>query len=63
MIIAILRSVAVSGILLFVLPMLFGIRGVWYAMPASDFIVAVLALVYIYKQPQGAITKTPKGAK
>ena len=49
-IIAILRSVVISGILLFVLPMLLGIQGVWYAMPASDLIVAIIALMYLYKR-------------
>ena len=50
MITAILRSVVVSGILLFVLPMLWGIQGVWYALPASDLIVAIIALLYIYRR-------------
>ena len=50
MIIAILRSMVASGILLFVSPMLWGIQGVWYAMPASELIVAILALLYICKR-------------
>lgn len=47
MLIAILRSVAVSGILLYILPMFLNINGVWLAMPISEFIVAVIALCYI----------------
>ena len=50
MIIAILRSIAVNGILLFVLPMLLGIQGVWCAVSASDLIVASIALLYIYRR-------------
>lgn len=30
--------------------MIFGIQGVWFAMPASEFIVAIIALTYIYKR-------------
>ena len=47
MIIAILRSAVISGSLLFVLPLLFGIQGVWLAMPVSELVVAIIALVYI----------------
>lgn len=49
-ILAVLRSVIVSGILLFVLPLIFGISGVWLAMPISEFIVAIIALIYIQKR-------------
>ena len=47
MVIAVLRSVVVSGLLLFVLPLFMDILGVWIAMPISELIVAVVALVYI----------------
>lgn len=47
MIIAVLRSVAVSGVLLFVLPLFLDIAGVWLAMPVSELIVAVIALCYV----------------
>lgn len=49
-VLAVLRSVVVSGILLFVLPLFFGISGVWLAMPISEFIVAIIALIYIQKR-------------
>jgi putative MATE family efflux protein len=49
MLIAVLRIV-VSGILLIVLPHFFGIIGVLFALPVSEFIVAVTALFYIKKQ-------------
>ena len=50
MVIAVLRSVVISGLLLFVLPLFLDITGVWIAMPISEFIVAVIALLYIYKR-------------
>ena len=49
MLIAILRSVVISGLLLFVLPLLLDIQGVWLAMPVSELVVAIIALVYIQK--------------
>ncbi len=50
MMIAILRSVAISGLLLLVLPLLLGIQGVWLAMPVSEPGVAIITLVYIQKR-------------
>lgn len=50
MMIVILRSVAISGLRLFVLPLLLGIQGVWLAMPVSELVVAIIAFVYIQKR-------------
>ena len=50
MLIAVLRSAAVSGLLIYVLPLFLKITGVWIAMPVSEAIVAVIALCYIHKQ-------------
>ena len=47
MVIAILRSAVVSGLLLFLLPLRFGIQGVWAAMSVSELLVAAAALTYI----------------
>lgn len=52
MLIALLRSVVVSGLLLFTLPLFCGINGVWVAMPVSEAIAAVVAIWYIYKKAQ-----------
>lgn len=49
-IVAILRSVVFSSILIFIFPVLMGITGVWLAMPVSECIVAVIALFYIYRK-------------
>lgn len=46
-VVAILRSVIISGLLLFVLPIFMGITGVWLAMPIAELIVTVVALRYI----------------
>lgn len=47
MVVAILRSMIVSGLLLLVLPVFMGLEGVWFAMPISELLVAALALIYI----------------
>lgn len=47
--IAILRSVVISGLLLLVLPMCIGLPGVWIAMPISELVVAIIALCYIHR--------------
>ena len=49
-ILAVLRSVVISGILLLTLPLYLDIQGVWIAMPISELIVAIIALVYIQKR-------------
>lgn len=50
MMVAILRSVVISGLLIYVLPLFVGILGVWVAMPISELIVAIIALIYIQKR-------------
>lgn len=47
MMIAVLRSVVISGLLIYILPLFMGIWGVWVAMPISDLVVAGIALFYI----------------
>ena len=47
MVIALLRSVVISTLLLFTLPIVLKINGIWLALPASECIVAVFALLYI----------------
>ena len=49
MLVAILRSIVVSGIMLFILPLFLGITGVWFAMLVSETIVAVVAVSYRYE--------------
>lgn len=47
LVIAVLRSIALSGLLLFVLPAFFQLGGVLIALPVSEFVVAGIALAYI----------------
>ena len=47
MVIALLRSVVISTLLIFALPLLMGINGVWLALPISELIVATFALIHI----------------
>ncbi len=49
MLVAILRSMIVSCLLLFIMPMFMGLHGVWLAMPVAETLVAALALVYIIR--------------
>ena len=50
MVIAVLRSVVVSGLLLYVLPLFLDIVGVWIAMPISELVVAAIALFYVHNR-------------
>ena len=49
MVIALLRSVVLSTLFIFLLPMVLDITGVWLALPISELIVAAFALGYIKK--------------
>ena len=50
MAIGILRSLVVSGLLLYLLPIFWGINGVWLALPISECIVTVVAAVFLSKK-------------
>lgn len=50
MMIAVLRSVVISGLLIYVLPLFVGILGVWVAMPISELVVAAIALFYLHSR-------------
>lgn len=47
LILSLLRGLVVSGLFMLLLPLIFGIQGVWLAMPVSELLVAILALSYI----------------
>ena len=47
MTVSVLRSLVLSITLLFVLPMFLGLPGVFLAMPLSEGIVAVIALILV----------------
>ena len=50
MMIAVLRSVVISVLLIYILPLFMGILGVWVAMPISELIVAVIAMLYVHNR-------------
>ena len=45
MIISVLRSLVLSSLMLIIMPKIFGLVGVFIAMPTSECIVAILALI------------------
>jgi len=45
--VSLLRGLIVSGGMILLLPLAFGLTGVWYAMPAAELIVCVLSLWWI----------------
>lgn len=49
-VVSLLRGLVVSGIMIFLLPICVGERGVWWAMPVAEMIVCVIALVLVLKK-------------
>lgn len=49
-VVAALRSLVISGLLLFILPLFLDLNGVLLALPVSELIVAIIALTYIKGQ-------------
>ncbi len=47
--IALLRSITISGALLFILPLVLDILGVWLAIPIAELIVVMIALRFVQK--------------
>lgn len=50
MLIAILRSVVINSLFIFILPVFIGLNGIWIALPCSECIVAIIALSFIRKK-------------
>ena len=55
MLVALLRSVAVSGILLLVLPLFLDLLGVWLALPLAELLVSVPALCFVRNKRKTAL--------
>lgn len=47
-VIAALRSVALSGVCAFVLPLIFGLGGIWAALPVSETLTAIIAVSAVF---------------
>ena len=54
MLVALLRSVVVSGFLLLILPLFLGLLGVWLAIPLAELLVAIPALCFVRSQKSSA---------
>lgn len=50
MVISLLHSFIVTGLFLFIMPVLWGLTGVMLAMPAAELVVAAIAVWYIWKR-------------
>lgn len=50
MAVSILKGIVVSGLLILILPIFFGINGVWIAMPCSEWLVSVVAICSITRK-------------
>lgn len=50
--ISLARGLVVSGLFILLLPLVFGRDGIWYAMPAAEFLVFLLSLVWISQKPR-----------
>jgi len=49
-VIAILRGLVLSGILAYVMPYIFGINGLWFVMLISEFVTAIVAIMFIKRR-------------
>lgn len=56
-ILALLRGLIFSAFLVYLLPIWWGINGVWWAMTITEFIVAIFAIICLI-----AADKEPKGS-
>lgn len=50
MVVSVLKGIVVSGLLILVLPIFFGINGVWIAMPCSELLVSIVAIYFIMRK-------------
>jgi len=48
--VSLLRGLIISGIMIFLLPVLMGPGGVWWAMPVAEIIVCGIAMFLLYKK-------------
>jgi putative MATE family efflux protein len=53
LVISFLRGIIISGLLLNVLPLVFGLNGIWWAMPVSECFVAIISItifIHLHKK-------------
>ena len=56
-VISVCRGLAVSGVLLYILPAIMGGDGIWYAFTVAEFLVAADALVYMIRADKAVSSK------
>ncbi|HKL72778.1 MAG TPA: MATE family efflux transporter [Candidatus Onthovivens sp.] len=60
LLIALLRSIILSGAFLYLLPLVLDLNGVWIALPLSEIIVTTISIIYIYTSPIKFKKEPPK---
>ena len=53
-VISVCRGLAVSGVLLYILPTVMGSDGIWYAFTIAEFLVAAAAIIYMIRTDKTA---------
>lgn len=48
-IVSVLRGLILSGALILILPKLFGGSSIWWAMPITEVVVAILAIIFMIR--------------
>ena len=48
--VALARGIFVSGAFILIFPAVFGLSGIWYAMPAAELVVCVLSLIWLFQK-------------
>ena len=47
--VSVMRGVVISGIMIYILPRMFGSTALWFAMPVTEVIVAVVVVFWIVR--------------
>ena len=48
-VISVLRGLVLSGVLILLLPRLFGGNSIWFSMPITEFVVAIIAVIFMVR--------------
>lgn len=56
MILCLLRGLVLNSLLVFVLPMVFGVTGIWMAMPGAEFLTLAVGVVLLKRYPAHSVS-------
>ncbi len=59
---SVLRGLAISGLLIHLLPAFLGGNALWFAMPLTELLVTILSILLIKHSPQRSASHRPEGA-